>query len=86
MSNLKWESGEPQEGVLYLAFLPIGDFLPIEEGGETMCVGSMAAAYYRKNQGWIYADEPTPLRFEPAYWARIKQFVRRVDLSVEVKG
>lgn len=54
--------GFPRDGVLCVVFFPYGDRLD----GST--VGPIAMAYHRKGCGWVYADEPTRLRFEPCYW------------------
>jgi hypothetical protein len=32
----------------------------------------IAAAYYRGDGTWIYADEPALLNFEPYYWAPLE--------------
>ncbi len=54
----------PRKGVLCVTYFPmVKHYVPRERTS-----GPIAMAYYREGVGWIYADEPTPLRFEPAYW------------------
>ena len=53
----------PEEGILCIVYHPMGED---RVTGKTS--GPIAMAYYRKDEGWIYADQPTPLRFKPCYW------------------
>ena len=62
----KWKSVKdslPDEGTLYICYFPIAEN---RLTGQT--IGPSAMAYYRPGTGWVYADEPTPLRFKPYYW------------------
>ena len=59
----KVEDGLPDEGVLCIVYFP---YEVHNVTGKT--VGPIAIAYYRKYDGWIYADTPIPLRFKPYYW------------------
>ena len=53
----------PHEGVLCVVFMPIGEN---NFTGEVM--GLIALAYFRSTGGWIYADIPRSLQWEPYYW------------------
>ncbi|MCK4789170.1 MAG: hypothetical protein KAV87_35840 [Desulfobacteraceae bacterium] len=60
----------PGVGVLCVVTFP----LSVQSLTGKVC-GHSATAYYRKdNGGWIYADVPSKLRFEPYYWYRIVGF------------
>ena len=64
----------PEDGVLCLVYLPIGvDMLR----GES--VGPITAAYHREVEGWIYADTPTRVRFDPFYWIALKEIDKEID-------
>lgn len=51
----------PEEGQLCAIFFPIGVHHAIEKGGVDKATGPVALAYYRKNEGWVYADVPRKL-------------------------
>lgn len=53
----------PEEGVLCVAFFPL-----VENQLTGQTTGPTAMAYYRNGAGWVYADEPTSLRFTPTHW------------------
>lgn len=53
----------PDEGVLCEVYFPMGQN---NLTGET--TGPITLAYYRKAEGWIHADVPTKLAWEPYYW------------------
>ncbi len=55
----------PPVGTLCFIATPVGGCVI---NGETSC--HSATAYYRDGS-WIYADEPTPVRFVPVYWSAI---------------
>jgi len=55
----------PPAGALCLIAEPIGDCLI---NGETMCRSTTA---YCRDGAWIYADEPTIVRFDPVYWTPV---------------
>lgn len=60
----KCSDGLPDDGVLCVVVMPLG-----EEVGKNRCAGPSATAYYRHAEGrWVYADTPSPLRFDPYYW------------------
>ena len=64
--------GYPDEGVLCLVTFPTGKYMYMDQEKMT---GHSATAYYRKNQGWVYADgEPRYLKFTPYYWHEIDVF------------
>jgi len=54
----------PEEGDLCIVYFPVGIDNVV---GERF--GPIAMAYYRKDEGWIYADTPRPLVFKPYYWS-----------------
>ena len=60
---IKVKDKMPEEGILCIVYFPIGEN---KLTGKTM--GPTATAYFRKEEGWIYADTPYKLRFEPYYW------------------
>jgi len=53
----------PDEGQLCIVYFPIGQN---NLTGKT--VGQSATAYFRANEGFVYADLPTKIRFKPFYW------------------
>lgn len=57
----------PPQGIACVVFKPVGVSLTT---GET--AGPLAAAFFRKDEGWVYADAPTPVRFTPTYWQPLK--------------
>jgi hypothetical protein len=60
---LKVSEGLPKEGILCVVYFPMGHNRLNDD-----TYGPIAMAYHREEEGWIYADEPTPLRFKPYYW------------------
>lgn len=71
----KIKEGLPEEGVLCIVYFPIGLHKALVEGKPDMTSGPIALTYYRKKEGWIYADSPRPLSrnawniiLESAYW------------------
>lgn len=69
------KDGLPEEGILCVVYFPIGVQKSIIEDGPDMTMGPIALAYYRKAEGWIYADVPislkrnwNPIFLETAYW------------------
>ena len=62
-SWIKVEERLPSEGQLCIVYFPVGQNTITEK-----TIGPSATAYYRKNEGWIYADTPIKLRFKPYYW------------------
>lgn len=70
---MKWNNikdGVPKEGELCVIYFP---FAVNNLTGKT--TGQMAMAYFRDDEGWIYADKPTPVRFDPYYWIPWEAFV-----------
>ena len=63
-----WNTAGPQTGVLYIAYKPIAAW----NDGTTS--GDIALAYFRTAEGWIYADKPTPLRFQPDWFLPLSEF------------
>jgi len=57
----EWSTGNPKPGVLYVAYFPVGDTY------DGVTFGHIAMAYFRTGEGWVYADTPIPLKFEP-FW------------------
>lgn len=61
----------PDPGVLCIAFFPMGEIRQMTDDCVRI-IGPTATAYFDKTiGGWIYADEPTPLRFNPTHWRAI---------------
>ena len=53
----------PEPGILCAVFLPVG-----KNSATGKIIGPTAMAYYREDEGWVYADIPSKLRFTPYYW------------------
>jgi hypothetical protein len=69
----KSEDGLPEEGCLCVVYFPMGLHISMTEGGDDITTGPITLAYYRKDEGWIYADNPRKLNWNPifldaAYW------------------
>lgn len=72
------EESLPAEGVLCAVFFPLG----VIQSEPQESVGPAALAYYRALEGgWVYADEPTPLRFDPVYWVAMSSLMGTVEAS-----
>lgn len=66
----KVKDGLPDSGHLCVVYFPYGVHISMAEQGEDVTAGPIALAYYRESEGWVYADNPSKLRFEPYYWRR----------------
>jgi hypothetical protein len=69
----KSKDGLPEEGVLCIVYFPIGIYQIQDDGDLDMTTGPITLAYYRNTEGWIYADTPRKLNWDPifleaAYW------------------
>lgn len=72
----KSENGLPEEGILCVVYFPLGIQHNLTENDIIgVSIGPITMAYYRKSEGWVYADMPIPLelRWNPillknAYW------------------
>jgi len=66
MNKHEWnkvKDGLPAEGTLCIVYFPF-----VINNITSKTVGPIAMAYYLEKEGWVYADTPSPLRFEPCYW------------------
>ena len=61
----------PDEGTLCLVYFPMGLDLFTRQ-----TTGPSTVAFYRKDEGWVYADTPTKLRFDPYYWQALNVNMR----------
>lgn len=55
----RWISSKyklPKYGILCAVFFPTGIQRALQEGGIDKAIGPVALAYYRENEGWVYAD------------------------------
>ena len=68
-NNVK-KHGYPPVGVLCVIYFPVGVAAPLTEGEKSRSIGFTAAAY-RRPEGWVRADRPTPVTWPVAWWAKL---------------